>query len=95
MSAIIRKALEEVAYDNGMVNRIDGEPDWRLPPHWRDHEQQIDAELSALSPEDFETLCIGEDADMRAVAERAPLAHRMLNDFFDGDWSVSGGNSNG
>lgn len=45
------------------------------------------AALLAISPEDFETFCCGDESDMDAICERShdlKLAHKLLNDFFGG-----------
>jgi hypothetical protein len=82
----IYRAFKLIALDNGMGVRDSYElPPWHDPAEWR--LPVIEAALAALSEEDLDTLCSGEQEDLVAIAERSEElghANELLGAFFEG-----------
>lgn len=86
---ILRAALE-ISLDNGGINRSRAEPQMRkelaqfLAHQPSDILPAIDKWLAALSDNDLETVCCGEQSEMAAVMQDAPpFTDKLLNDYFE------------
>ncbi|TIM13840.1 MAG: hypothetical protein E5Y67_15275 [Mesorhizobium sp.] len=86
----IKRAALEIAYDNGGINRMRSEKTM-LGELARFLERQpeeilpaIDAWLSALSGDDLQTVCAGEQSEVEVLLRGAPpFTDSLLNDYFD------------
>lgn len=87
----ITKACWEITLDNGGLHR--DRPEARIHkaraaflmarPYY-DLLPEIDRWLGDLSPEDFETVCIGEASEAEALlAPAPPFTETLLNEYFD------------
>lgn len=74
-------AFRLIAEDNAMPMRSQ----FNVPGKWVDKFAVAEQELALLTPNDLETLCMGEETEQRVVAERCPTADKVLLDAFDGD----------
>lgn len=82
------RAAKEIAYDNGMINRV--EPEKKFIKRVNDLLSKIPDSLKAkwedwfepLMQDDFEALCCGESEHAEAVLQTAP-DHKELDKFFD------------
>lgn len=92
----LQRALVEIAYDNGMVNR--DHPEWSViydmfllieKKYSALQISEVDRELAALTPEQLVEACVGgiDDENPRPI-ETDGLADEMLNWAFDGDVST-------
>lgn len=83
------EALTIVAHDSGAgASRTE----YGIPPEWVSRLPAIEAALAALSQDDLENICIGEETDMEEVAGRSEdlrMANGILADFFD-EWPPAG-----
>lgn len=82
----IRRALEEMIYDQGMTPTGDENLE-SFTSSWDSHNVEIlEKELSRLTKEELSDLCCGDrDKEMAAVLQRlehAELVHAMLDDLF-------------
>jgi hypothetical protein len=78
----IYKAFKAVMYDIGAAG--EGVADFLPKEDYDLH--AIDQALAALSEEDFEDLCHGEEADQQAIAHSSPVlmqAHALLEEFWE------------
>jgi hypothetical protein len=84
-------ALFNIALDNGMVNRVDGDPrPFKIPRYWVPALARIENALGALSDEDLDTFTTGEHDEMNEIASRHPdlkVAHKLMDDYFE-DWPM-------
>lgn len=85
----IEKAIAEIAYDNGAVNRFSPIEEVLLNVknklmvlYGAGELDTIDQELGRLSDEQFETIMIGEHSEIEAIGI-SPLADQLLNDIFE------------
>lgn len=88
----IKKAAQEIWYDNGMINRLEplGEK-LELLSKWLLKQDEIilmkiESELSALSDDDLETVCCGEESEQERLASN--LVNEFLNQIFDEEYLV-------
>lgn len=75
------RALDMLSHDLGLGA---GWTSYPIPDHWWTLADLIDASLFALSETDLQTFCIGDDAEMSAIAARSitlQVAHVMLDQF--------------
>jgi len=64
----IYKALDMISHDMGHGA---GWTSYPIPDSWWKHIAAIEAALLTLSPDDFETFCIGDDKAMLEIANRS------------------------
>lgn len=76
----LKHALDLLGLDNG--GNVCG--DAVIPAEWVARGQIAEDELLKLSPQDVETLVMGEHDDIQAMAERARAAHEFIEAAFDG-----------
>lgn len=92
----LHKAALHIAYDNGMVHRAMPESTWLysldavLGSSDSSDLDTLEKWLSTLSPEDLETLCVGELEDMNRITTTCPTSGpdnqplcRLLDDIFE------------
>lgn len=80
------KALLEIDYDHGAVNRYEPERKFcDVPEPWLEHIGLADAEISKLTPEQLETLCCGDEDEAKALV--TPYTHDLLNAYFN-EWET-------
>jgi hypothetical protein len=58
-----------------------------VPEKWWERAEATEKELAQLSPEEVETLTMGEETEQRKIADKVPNADELLLDAFDGDLS--------
>jgi|ERR1700722_16088867 len=82
-------AFREIDYDNGAVNRLEPERTWdEIPARWGPQLPQLEEFLSALTPEQLNSMRTEcpEDRNIPGGAEGiAGLADKFLNEYFE-DW---------
>lgn len=86
----IKRAALEIAYDNCGINitRIERR---MLSEFWRWLDRQpgellpaIDAWLAALSSDNLQTVCAGDQDEARVILQSAPpFTEKLLNDYFE------------
>lgn len=79
------EAFEAISHDRGAGA---GHETYSVPKEWADKINAASAALATLSPEEFETFCIGEQREADKIAKRNGdlfAAHALLNSFFE-DW---------
>lgn len=92
----LQRALVEIAYDNGMVNR--DHPEWSViydmfllieKKYTPLQMAEVDRELAALTPDQLLEACVGGRGDglTRPIPDDG-LADEMLDWAFDGDLST-------
>jgi hypothetical protein len=86
----ITRAALEIAYDNGGITRMRseermlGQLERWLETQPQDPLPAIDAWLLALSDEDLETVCVGEQLEVAALmASAPPFTDQLLNAYFE------------
>lgn len=87
----IRKAALAIAYDNGMINRLEPEGEFILKleallklPEFAGDAVIINAWLESLSPENLETLCNGEHEESMKISVGGPAStETLLNSIFE------------
>jgi hypothetical protein len=79
----LHKALDLLGLDNG----ADVIPKAVIPETWVARALQAEDELLHLTPEEVETLVMGEHDDMAVIAKRAPAADDLIAEAFDGELS--------
>jgi hypothetical protein len=89
----VRAAVLKIAYDNGCINREKSETellhDCELSLLFgicdRPMLERVESFLSSLTPEEFETVCIGEETECKKIIEskKAQETEKLLNHFFE------------
>lgn len=77
------EALEIVSHDCGAGA---GHPEYAIPEPWASEVDYVEQAMRDLSPEEVETLSIGEHDEARAIASRTPglmTASDFLEAFFN------------
>ena len=93
----IVKAVKEIWYDNGMINRIELESEKvELLLNWLktlDSKllEPIELELSKLSGEDIEIVCCGEETEQERLASES--LNEFLNRIFDEEYEIKAGDT--
>lgn len=78
-----KKAVLILAYDNGRINRTSTEADYLAKVeevlgsdgYYQMDLEEIDGYLGELLPEEMETLCAGEEGDIRALVQDLNTRH--------------------
>lgn len=76
----LKRALDLMGVDNGA--NVNGDAD--IPNKWVWRCQVADDQLAKLADEQIETLAMGEESEMEAVAVFAGTAHEVMCAAFDG-----------
>ncbi len=80
---LVFEALETISHDRGAGA---GHSNYALPPRWLGRLGKIEQSLTTLTKEERETFAIGEDSEVKAIADRSAAlheAHELLDAFFD------------